>query len=101
MLAKRLAALRKLNKKTQDDMAKLLGITRPAYTAYEAGRRNPDYETLQKIADYFNVSIDYLLGRTDHPKGIVLQGKTEEEKRKIYQEFVIGKANEPLKYKGK
>jgi len=65
MLSARLTYLRKRNKKTQEDMAKFLGITRPAYTAYESGRRQPDYETLQKLANFFNVSVDYLLGQTN------------------------------------
>lgn len=65
MLSVRLRSLRKEKKKTQQDMADLLGITRPAYTAYEAGNRTPDYTLLEKIADFFEVSTDYLLGRTD------------------------------------
>lgn len=65
MLGVRLKYLRKSNNKTQQDLADILGITRPAYTAYEQGKRNPDYGILEKIADYYNVSVDYLLGRTD------------------------------------
>lgn len=65
MLAKRLKELRKLKRKTQQDVADYLGITRPAYTAYEQGNRNPDYDLLDKLASYFNVSTDYLLGRED------------------------------------
>lgn len=61
----RLTYLRKDKKITQKDMAEVLGITRPAYTAYETGKRQPDFEMLQKIADYFDVSTDYLLGRDD------------------------------------
>lgn len=68
MLSARLSYLRKISKKTQEDMANLLGITRPAYTAYESGRRQPDYETLQKLADFFGTTTDYLLGRSDDPK---------------------------------
>lgn len=67
MLHKRLTELRKEYKRTQQDLADLLGITRPAYTAYEAGKRHPDYEGLIKIADFYNVSTDYLLGVTDNP----------------------------------
>lgn len=66
MLAVRLKQLRARKKRTQGEVAKVLGVTRPAYTAYETGKRNPDYETLQKIADYFEVSTDYLLGREPH-----------------------------------
>lgn len=47
----------------QKEMAKLLGLTHQSYNHYENGKREPDNETLKMIADYFNVSIDYLLGR--------------------------------------
>lgn len=49
---------------TQEDLAKTLNISRSAVGMYEKGDREPDYETLELIADYFNVDIDYLLGRT-------------------------------------
>lgn len=67
MLSTRLTSLRKAKKKTQQEMADFLGITRPAYTAYEIGNRHPDYDTLKKLANYFDVTTDYLLGRTDNP----------------------------------
>ncbi|MCU6798033.1 helix-turn-helix domain-containing protein [Paenibacillus sp. WQ 127069] len=63
----RLTKMRNNLNKTQQDMANYLGITRPAYTAYESGNRKPDYATLEKIADFFDTSTDYLLGRTDEP----------------------------------
>jgi transcriptional regulator with XRE-family HTH domain len=50
---------------SQNELAKALGLTQQAISAYENGLREPDLETLQKIADFFNVSVDYLLGRTD------------------------------------
>lgn len=78
MLAKRLAVLRKQKKITQDEIAKFLGITRPAYTAYEKGRRHPDYDTLRRIADFFNVSTDYLLGRTDDPSPKIKEPTNQE-----------------------
>ncbi|MBD8523842.1 helix-turn-helix domain-containing protein [Lysinibacillus fusiformis] len=65
MLDIRLKHLRKINNHTQQDIADLIGITRPAYTAYEQGVRNPDYTTLIKIADYYKVTTDFLLGRAD------------------------------------
>lgn len=49
----------------QTDVAKVLGITQQAYANYETEKRQPDNETLSKLADFFNVSVDYLLGRTD------------------------------------
>lgn len=50
-------------KKSQIKVAEDIGITQRTYSNYESGRRQPDPETLLKIADYFNVSVDYLLGR--------------------------------------
>ena len=49
---------------TQDGLAKALKISRSTIGMYESGSREPDFETLELIADYFNVDIDYLLGRT-------------------------------------
>lgn len=65
LLPKRLKEIRTEKEKTQQEIANYLGITRPAYTAYESGNRQPDYETLQRLADFFNVTTDFLLGRTD------------------------------------
>lgn len=50
---------------TQVQLAKQLGISRSTVGMYENGSREPDFETLELIADYFNVDTDYLLGRTN------------------------------------
>lgn len=50
---------------TQADLAKILKTSDRAVGYYENGDREPDYSTLLKIADYFDVSIDYLLGASD------------------------------------
>src|SRR5690554_3513619 len=63
----RIAALRKSRNLTQDDMSTTLGISRAALSHYEQGRREPDYSTLITIADFFKVSLDYLMGRTEDP----------------------------------
>lgn len=55
--------LREENNLSQKDIAEYLGITRQAVAAYECAKREPDYEVLKKLADYFGVSVDYLLGR--------------------------------------
>lgn len=59
-----LKQLRKQNKKSQQEIADFLGVNRGTYTNYELGKREPDFETLKKLAQYFNVSIDFLLGYT-------------------------------------
>ncbi len=48
---------------TQSEMADVLGITQPAYNRYESGKRKLDPDTLSKLADYFEVTIDQLLGK--------------------------------------
>ncbi|PGZ08862.1 transcriptional regulator [Bacillus cereus] len=63
MLGKKIAELRKNQKLSQYDLAERLGFSRGKLANYEQGQREPDYDTLKKIADYFEVSTDYLLGR--------------------------------------
>lgn len=77
MLADRLKQLRIRKKKNQEDIAKLLGITRQAYGHYENGNRQPDYEALKKLADYYEVSIDFLLTGEDQ------QGSSDEMWKEI------------------
>lgn len=66
-----LKSLRTANGMTQDELAQVLKISRSTVGMYEKGDREPDYETLESIADYFNVDIDYLLGRTNKTTRIV------------------------------
>lgn len=57
--------IRELLQLTQVKVANDLKLSRQVYNFYENGKRNPDMQTLIKIADYYGVSIDYLLGRTN------------------------------------
>lgn len=61
----RLRKLRKEKELTQQELANILQMSRGTYAQYEIGRREPDFETLVKIADFYNVSTDYLLCRED------------------------------------
>lgn len=63
----RLKKLRKTKNISQLKLAMDLGMNQNSISRYETGERQADYETLIAFADYFNVSIDYLLGRTDNP----------------------------------
>ena len=67
-LSSRLKDLRKSRGETQENLSKYLGITAQAYPKYEYGLRKPSLETTAKLADYFGVSVDYLLGLTDKPE---------------------------------
>ena len=59
-----LKSLRVAKGLTQDELSKQLNISRSTIGMYEKGAREPDFETLELVADYFNVDTDYLLGRT-------------------------------------
>ncbi len=61
----RLKQLRQEKGLYQKDVAAYLGVDRTTYVKYETGVSEPTQETLKALADYFDVSIDYLLGRTD------------------------------------
>lgn len=61
----RLVQLRKEKHLNQEDFAKKIGYTRTAISAWEVGRNEPSNADTIKIADFFNVSTDYLLGKSD------------------------------------
>lgn len=65
MLKDKIRELRKERGMTQKEVAERLGIGGSTMTMYETGRREPNMETLIKIADFFDVSTDYLLGKTN------------------------------------
>ncbi len=65
-LGKRLKELRKSYGLTQEKLADALGISRVNYTRYETDKARPDYETLILLADFFDVTTDYLLGRKEY-----------------------------------
>ena len=64
----RLKELRKSRGISQLKLAMDLDMNQNSISRYESGARQADYATLIKFADYFNVSIDYLLCRTDKPE---------------------------------
>lgn len=68
MFSKRLKLLREERKISQAELGKALNITQQTVNHYETGKRKPDQDMLESIADYFNVSIDWILGRSDDPK---------------------------------
>ena len=66
--SERLKELRVKNGKTQRQMAEFLEITERNYQRYEYGNVDPIASNTLKLADFFNVSTDYLLGRSDNPE---------------------------------
>lgn len=67
MFNERLKTLRIQRKMTQSELAKKIYISQPAYSKYEVGTASPNPETLSKIADALDVSVDYLLGSGSQP----------------------------------
>ena len=102
----RLIQLRKSRKLLQKDVAEKLGVAISTYSYWESGKNEPDYESLLKLAKFFNVTTDYLLQNDNDnlkPNNIVTFGKdgvTEvieltdedaEKLKKIMDTFNLGK----------
>lgn len=71
----RLKEIRKDKDLSQTDVANYLGMKQQQYSEYEIGKRLIPIETLNKLADFYDTSVDYLIGRTDerkpYPKSIL------------------------------
>ncbi len=68
MFANRLKKLRSERGLTQKELGDIVSLSKQAISGYEHGSRNPDPQTLHKLADFFNCTVDYLLGRTNSKK---------------------------------
>lgn len=67
MVYSRIRDLREDRDLKQQDLADYLNCSQVCYSRYENGKRDIPLETISKIADFYNVSVDYLLNRTDCP----------------------------------
>ncbi|MTI49983.1 MAG: helix-turn-helix transcriptional regulator [Firmicutes bacterium] len=74
MLGDRLKKLRKEKGYEAQFIAKKINVSKATYSGYENNKSMPAYDTLTKIADFFNVTTDYLLGRTEVKYGVILKG---------------------------
>ena len=98
--AKVFKSLRTQHKLTQQELATKLGVSRSAIGMYENGEREPDFETLEAIADFFNVDMDYLIGRSTQITTIAAhhdgEDWTEEELDEIetFKKFVLSKRDQ-------
>lgn len=68
MLGGNIEQLRKQKGLTQDDLSRYLGLSKSTISMYESEKRSPDNETLLKLANYFGVTTDYLLGNEQPAK---------------------------------
>ncbi len=81
----RLRYLIKQSKSTQKEIAASLGLSQQRFNHYANGQREPDSDMLCSIADYFGVSVDYLLGRTETPAPEAQGGSEDREIREYLQ----------------
>jgi len=86
MLGEKLKQLREEKGVSQKEVADYLGISASGYGYYEQNQREPDVEKFKKLADYFNVSIDYLMGISNEKLTIYFKnGTTSEGLNAIYE----------------
>jgi HTH-type transcriptional regulator, competence development regulator len=78
ILGSRLKKLREKHNLTQERAGEIFGLTKYQIHRYESGISNPDPDIINKFADYYGVSADYLLGRTDNPNPPENDGIPEE-----------------------
>ena len=71
----RLKEMRNSKGLLQRDIAEVLSCSTPVYCRYEKGEREPPFDIIKKLADFYSVTVDYLMGRDDTPP---IQPKTEE-----------------------
>jgi len=90
--ASRLVELRKSSNITQQQLSNALNISRATIGMYEIGKRDPEIDTLIKLADYFNVTLDFLVCRTDETSRLPTEALREME---LFKEFLN------FKYKNK
>lgn len=92
MKIERLRALREKKGLTQSEAAKKMGIVRSTYSNYEAGNREPDNDTLKKFAEFYEVSIDYLLGNitNDQAMNDVIEAydRLPQHKKKLVDDMI-------------
>lgn len=99
MIGERLKKLRKSRGFEAQYIAKLLNVAKSTYSGYENNKSVPNYETLKKLADIFNVSTDYLLGRTDIENVAIIEGdEIPKELKDIGVEYL--EVSKELKEKG-
>lgn len=76
----RIAELRKRQKLNQKQLGSIIGVAQNTISNWETGKREPDHESLKKMADFFGVSVDCLLGRDEKkPPTKIDEGQLDEQ----------------------
>lgn len=80
-----LKTLRKERKTTKREICEKTGIAVRSYQSYESEERTPSIEVLNKIADYYNVTTDFLLGRSDNIPSVINNGLSDSDEEFLKQ----------------
>ena len=88
IVAQRMRTLRDSVRLSQKEFGAKIGITQSAVNRYENNQAEASYKTLLLYADFFDVSMDYLYGRTDNPQGKLYDFKPKIEENEEMQEFI-------------
>ena len=92
----RLKELRSSKKISQEELANMLGLAKSSISMYEKGKRKPSFEVLEALADFFNVDMDYLLGKTNKTTLIPLPHGAQLKKVPMLGYAAAGKPLEDL-----
>ena len=84
---------------TQNDLSKITGLTRSAIGMYELGKREPSFEVLEQLADFFNVDMNTLLGKKEH-ENTEFTARDEKDIKKKLDEALASIDSEALMFDG-
>lgn len=82
MLSEQIRILREARHMTQVELARALSVSKQAVSNWENNNIQPSVEMVETLADYFGVTVDYLLGRNNH-RYIMADGLTDEQMQRI------------------
>lgn len=83
---------------TQVEVATALGVSQPNFRRWETGERAPSGETLERLADFFHVSTDYLLGRTEVTDKVTAYVPTDKGQKYVWNEGMFENSTNMLMY---
>lgn len=97
MFSEQLRKLRREKKLTQIELGKLLNVSNGTIAMWETDKRQPDITTLNKIAEYFGVSVDYLMGKENRENLSFSENRTSRQKENTVR--IIGRGGVVKEYK--
>ena len=108
LFQQRLQDLRDKRGLNQEDLAKRARLQATAVSHFETGTRKPSFDNLRRLADALETTVDYLMGRTNEPTGIVTEGdqlfrdfeNLTTEEREIARDFIASLAKRSRERKG-